>query len=47
MPKIHANGIDINYEVEGAGEPSLLISGFACDLNIWSKVGSPSRGNIR
>jgi pimeloyl-ACP methyl ester carboxylesterase len=38
MPKVHANGIDIYYEVMGAGEPLLLIAGFASDLTIWSKV---------
>lgn len=38
MPKVHANGIDIYYELKGAGEPLLLIAGFASDLTIWSKV---------
>jgi pimeloyl-ACP methyl ester carboxylesterase len=38
MAKIQTNGIDIYYEVKGAGEPLLLIAGFACDLTIWGKV---------
>jgi pimeloyl-ACP methyl ester carboxylesterase len=38
MPTVHANGIDVYYEVQGAGEPLLLIAGFACDHTIWSQV---------
>ena len=38
MPKIQANGIDIFYEVQVAGDPLLLIAGFACDHTIWSMV---------
>ena len=38
MPKVRANGIDIYYEAKGAGDPLLLIAGFACDLTIWAKV---------
>src|SRR5271163_2043890 len=38
MPKVEANGIEVYYEVQGAGEPLLLIAGFACDLTIWSLV---------
>lgn len=40
MPPVRVNGIDIYFEVRGAGEPLLLIAGFACDLTIWSKVAS-------
>ena len=36
MSKIQANGIDVYYEVHGAGDPLLLIAGFACDHTIWS-----------
>jgi pimeloyl-ACP methyl ester carboxylesterase len=38
MPTIHANEIDVFYEVRGGGDPLLLIAGFACDLTIWSQV---------
>jgi pimeloyl-ACP methyl ester carboxylesterase len=40
MPKVQANGIDIYYEMKGAGEPLLLIAGFACDVSIWSLIAS-------
>ena len=38
MPKIRVNGIDMFYDVQGAGPALLLIAGFACDHTIWSKV---------
>jgi pimeloyl-ACP methyl ester carboxylesterase len=38
MPKVRANGIEIFYEESGAGEPLLLIAGFACDHSNWSKM---------
>jgi pimeloyl-ACP methyl ester carboxylesterase len=38
MPKVLVNGSEIYYEVYGAGEPLLLIAGFACDHTIWSLV---------
>ena len=31
MPAVHANGIDINYEVQGDGEPMVLIPYLAAD----------------
>ncbi len=31
MPAVHANGIDINYEVQGEGEPIVLIPYLAAD----------------
>jgi pimeloyl-ACP methyl ester carboxylesterase len=31
MPTVHANGIDINYEVHGEGEPMVLIPYLAAD----------------
>jgi pimeloyl-ACP methyl ester carboxylesterase len=40
MPKVQANGIDLYYEVEGTGDPLLLIAGFGCDHTIWSPVVS-------
>jgi 3-oxoadipate enol-lactonase len=38
MPKVSVNGIALYYEVHGAGDPLLLIAGFACDHTIWSLV---------
>ncbi len=38
MPKVHANGIDINYEIHGAGEPLILIAGLGYDLWMWHKM---------
>lgn len=38
MPTVRANGINLYYEVRGAGEPLLLIAGFACDHAIWSML---------
>ena len=35
MPIAQANGITINYEIHGEGEPLLLINGLADDLNSW------------
>jgi 3-oxoadipate enol-lactonase len=38
VPKILSNGIELFYEETGAGEPLLLIAGFACDHTNWSKL---------
>ena len=38
MPKIHVNGIDLFYDIQGTGEPLLLIAGFDCDSSYWSAV---------
>jgi 3-oxoadipate enol-lactonase len=38
MPKVRANGIELFYEESGAGEPLLLIAGFACDHANWRKL---------
>jgi 3-oxoadipate enol-lactonase len=38
MPKISVDGMDIFYEVQGDGQPLLLIAGFACDHTNWFKV---------
>jgi pimeloyl-ACP methyl ester carboxylesterase len=38
MPKVQVNGIEMYYETKGAGQPLLLIAGFACDHTIWSQV---------
>jgi 3-oxoadipate enol-lactonase len=36
MPKVKINGIDLFYDIKGAGEPLLLIAGFLCDHTYWS-----------
>jgi pimeloyl-ACP methyl ester carboxylesterase len=38
MPKAKTNGIEVFYEEKGAGEPLLLIAGFACDHTNWSMM---------
>ena len=38
MPKVRANGVELFYEEGGAGEPLLLIAGFACDHKNWCKL---------
>jgi pimeloyl-ACP methyl ester carboxylesterase len=35
MPKAKVNGIDIFYEIEGEGEPLVLLAGYTCDLSLW------------
>jgi 3-oxoadipate enol-lactonase len=35
MPKAKVNGININYKVQGHGEPLVLISGYAADQTGW------------
>ena len=38
MPKVNANGIDIYYEIHGAGHPLLLISGLSYSHWQWHKM---------
>lgn len=38
MPKVHANGIDIYYEITGEGEPLLLIAGLGYCHWQWHKM---------
>ncbi|UNL86801.1 alpha/beta fold hydrolase [Priestia koreensis] len=35
MPKVQANGIFINYEVRGEGEPLLLLHGLGASWKMW------------
>ena len=35
MPIVRANGININYEVRGQGEPLILIMGLGADGSVW------------
>ena len=37
MPKVSVNGLQLYYEIEGDGEPVVLIPGFACGRWIWSR----------
>ena len=39
MPYAHNNGVRINYEVEGQGEPLILQHGFSGDLTGWRLYG--------
>ncbi len=36
MPQVQANGININYEASGSGEPLLLLPGTANDHSLWN-----------
>ena len=47
MPKVQANGIELFYEESGAGEPLLLIAGFACDHTNWRKLVPLLASNYR
>ncbi len=38
MPFIHANGIQIEYEIAGSGAPLLLIAGLGYDRWMWHKM---------
>jgi len=38
MPKVHANGIDIYYEIHGSGDPLILINGLGYDLWMWHRM---------
>lgn len=36
MPTVNVNGIDINYELEGDGDETIvLVNGLADDLQTW------------
>jgi len=37
VPKASVNGLQLYYEIEGDGEPVVLIPGFACGRWIWSR----------
>ncbi len=38
MPKVQTNGIELYYEITGAGEPLLLIAGLGYGLWMWHKM---------
>lgn len=35
MPKVEVNGIHVNYEIQGVGEPVVLIGGLGADTFLW------------
>ena len=37
MSTAKVNGININYKIEGEGEPLLLIGGWGSDVNMWRR----------
>jgi 3-oxoadipate enol-lactonase len=37
MPKIRVGDVEINYEIQGEGEPLVLIPGFRTGLWLWFK----------
>ncbi|HET9527129.1 MAG TPA: alpha/beta hydrolase [Pyrinomonadaceae bacterium] len=47
MPKISVNGLKLYYEIEGDGEPVVLIPGFAAGRWIWFKQTSDLSRNFR
>lgn len=38
MPFAKINGLNLNYEVHGKGDPLVCISGFSCAANHWAAV---------
>lgn len=38
MPKTHTNGIDLYYEIHGAGDPLVLIAGLGYSSWMWHKM---------
>jgi 3-oxoadipate enol-lactonase len=38
LPTVHANGVDIYYEIHGRGEPLLVIGGLGIDLTQLSRM---------
>jgi pimeloyl-ACP methyl ester carboxylesterase len=47
MPKISVNGLKLYYEIEGEGEPVVLIPGFAAGRWIWFKQTADFSRNFR
>src|ERR1044072_6870090 len=47
MPKVAVNGIGLYYEIEGDGEPVVLIPGFAAGRWIWFKQSSELTRHFR
>ncbi|HEU4870083.1 MAG TPA: alpha/beta fold hydrolase [Pyrinomonadaceae bacterium] len=47
MPKVSVNGLKLFYEIEGEGEPVVLIPGFAAGRWIWFKQTDELARNFR
>ena len=47
MPKISVNGLKLHYEIEGEGEPVVLVPGFAAGGWIWFKQTADLSRNFR
>lgn len=47
MPRISVNGLALYYEIEGDGEPVVLIPGFAAGCWIWFKQTAELSRNFR
>src|ERR1044071_3339333 len=47
MPKVAVNGLELYYEIEGDGEPVVLIPGFAAGRWIWFKQIADLSRNFR
>ena len=41
IPTIPVNGVELYYEILGAGEPLLLLAGFGCDHAFWQPITAP------
>ena len=47
MPVAKVNGININYTVEGHGEPLVMIMGFGVDQSGWKRQVSALKDNYQ
>lgn len=47
MPKASVTGFKLYYEIEGDGEPLVLVPGFASGLSIWSRQTPSLSRNFR
>ena len=47
MPKVSVNGFRLHYEIEGDGEPVVLISGFAAGRETWVRQTPSLSRNFR
>ena len=47
MPTVHANGIDIYYEVQGEGEPIVLVHGLGVSGRYFESLGNELARSFR
>ena len=45
--KINANGIQINYEIEGSGPWVVMSHSLACELHMWDEQAAALRDRYR